>query len=261
MSVTKSLLSFLLLAAALSVNPVQASECPIQLKMGLLIAPDHIRILGKGRTQIQINHDKELFIRGEQISLTPEQQQLVKRLSLGLRKELPEIVAIAMDSVELGFKALDGVIEGIAGSDAAKGINEHFMELKVGLLKRFARSGDNFYLAPQGFNELDDYFKREVSEQVREVITGSLNVMLTAMGQAYNSNESDVEGQRIDLDERAELIRAEIEKSLQVNATRLNKESAAFCRRFEALEEIETQLQNHLPQLIKYDILANQSEH
>lgn len=253
-------ISVTLISFSLFSTSSQAAECPIQLKMGLLIAPDHIRIMTHGRTQVQINHNKELFIRGEQIMLTPEQQILVEEFSLGLRKELPEIVAIAMDSVELGFNALDNVIEGIAGSDAAKGIKEHFMELKGGLLERFARSGDNFYLAPQGLNELDDFFEGELSNQVREVVTGSLKVMLTAMGEAYNRNESAVEGQRIDLSERAELISAEIEKSLEVNADRLDKQSAAFCRRFTALENIETRLQNHLPQLVKYDILANQSE-
>lgn len=238
---------------------VQAADCPIQLKMGLLIAPDHIRVMDMGRTQVQINHDKQLFIRGVEIILTKEQQELVNEFSIGLRKELPEIVTIAMDSMELGFNALDQVIQGLSGTDTARGINEHFDELKGGLLKRFARSGDNFYIAPQGMSELEDFFKDELSNQVREIVTGSLKVMLAAMGEAYNRSESVIEGQTIDMGERVELISSEVEKSLEYNASRFAEKSRAFCKRFETLEETETRLQKQIPSLYQYDILADQN--
>ena len=252
-------LSFTLFFFLLVSKPLSAGECPIQLKMGLLIAPDHIRILEMGRTQVQINNDSELFIRGHQIKLTEEQQKLVHEFSLGLRKELPEIVAIAMDSMELGFGALDTIIKGIAGTDAAQGISEHFSVLKGGLLERFSRSGDNFYIAPQGLNELDDFFEDELSNQVKEVVTGSLKIMLSAMGEAYNRSESVIEGQKVDLGERVELISREVEKSLEYNAVRLAEQSKAFCQRFVTLQDTETRLQKQIPTLVKYDILADQS--
>lgn len=251
----------LLLVLFLALVPTKALaiECPIQLKMGLLISPEHIRVMKVGRTQVQINHDRQLFIRGVEIALTQEQQELVNEFSLGLRKELPEIVSIAMDSMELGFNALDQVIQGISGTDTAQGVKEHFGELKGGLLKRFARSGDNFYIAPQGMSELEGFFEDELSNQVKEVVTGSLKIMLAAMGDAYNRSESAIEGQPIDLGERAELISREVEKSLEYNASRLAKQSRAFCKRFEALEEAETRLQKQIPSLYKYDILSDQT--
>ena len=257
MRIYKLFTGVILLLSSLS---VQANECPIQLKMGLLIAPDQIRIMKMGRTQVQINHDRQLFIRGEEIPLLPEQEELVREFSLGLRKELPEIVTIAMDSLELGFDALDQVIKGMSGTDTEKGVKAHFAELKGGLLKRFARSGDNFYIAPQGMSELEDFFEDELSNQVRTLVTGSLKIMLSAMGEAYSRSESAVEGQRIDLGERLELLSQEVERSLEYNASRLAEQSRAFCRRFETLQETETRLQKQIPSLLKYDILANQNE-
>ena len=228
--------------------------------MGLLIAPDHIRIMEMGRTQVQINHDKQLFIRGIEVPLSVEQEKLVREFSLGLRKELPEIVTIAMDSLELGFNALDQMIKGMSGTDTEKGVTAHFSELKGGLLERFARSGDNFYIAPQGMSELEDFFEDELSNQVRELVTGSLKVMLSAMGEAYSRSESVIEGKRVDLGERVEMISQEVEKSLEYNASRLAEQSRAFCKRFETLQETETRLQKQIPTLNKYDILANQNE-
>jgi hypothetical protein len=234
-------------------------ECPIQLKMGLLISPDHIRVLEKGRTQFQINNDEQLFIRGDQISLTAEQKSLVKEFSLGLRKELPEIVSIAMDSMELGFSALNKIIKGFAGTDAAQGIEEHISVLQGRLLGRFARSGDNFYLAPQGLNGLTDFFEEELSNQVKSVVTNSLHIMLGAMDEAFKQSESDIEGKRVDLGERVDMISSEVERSLKFNADRLEEKAAAFCQRFETLDAIEARLQKQLPRLRDYDILSNET--
>jgi hypothetical protein len=200
-----------------------------------------------------------LFIRGEEVRLTQEQEDLVHEFSLGLRKELPEIVTIAMDSMDLGFNALDQVIQGISGTDTERGVKEHFAELKGGLLKRFARNGDNFYIAPQGMSELEDFFEDEINNQVKEVVTASLKVMLVAMGEAYNRSESVIEGQPIDLRERVDLIGDEVAMSLEYNASQFAKHANAFCQRFETLEETETRLQKHLPRLTKYDVLADQN--
>ena len=233
-------------------------ECPIQLKMGLLIAPDHIRVMERGRTQVQINRDAQLFIRGELITLTDQERYLVREFSLGLRKELPEIVDIAMDSMELGFDALHQVIKGIAGTDTAKGIEAHFKELHGGLLKKFARSGDNFYIAPQGLHELDDFFEDELATQINTVVTDSLKIMLGAMGEAFRKSEGSLEERNVDLGERVDLLSAEVEKSLKINADRMAERAQAFCQRFESLDKTEARLQNQIPQLRKYDILSNQ---
>lgn len=227
--------------------------------MGLLISPDHIRVLEKGRTQFQINNDEQLFIRGDQISLTAEQKSLVKEFSLGLRKELPEIVSIAMDSMELGFSALNKIIKGFAGTDAAQGIEEHISVLQGRLLGRFARSGDNFYLAPQGLNGLTDFFEEELSNQVKSVVTNSLHIMLGAMDEAFKQSESDIEGKRVDLGERVDMISSEVERSLKFNADRLEEKAAAFCQRFETLDAIEARLQKQLPRLRDFDILSNET--
>ena len=237
-----------------------AGECHIQLKMGLLIAPDHIRIMERGRTQVQINNDSQLFIRGDLITLTDQEQFMVKEFSRGLRKELPEIVTIAMDSMELGFDALDKIVKGIAGTDAAMGIEEHFGELKYGVLKKIARNGENFYIAPQALNELDDFFTEELIAQVNTVVTDSLKIMLSAMGETLRQNEFGLEGQNLDVGERVDLLSKEVEKSLKLNGDRIAEKARAFCERFEQLDKTEARLQNQIPLLRNYDILSNQLE-
>lgn len=235
-----------------------AADCPIQLKMGLLISPEHIRVMQRGRTLVQINNDSQLFIRGDLITLTDQEKYMVREFSLGLRKELPEIVTIAMESMELGFDAFDKVVKGLAGSDSARGIEEHFSKLKGGLLEKFARSGDNFYIAPQALNQLDDFFEEELSNQVNQIVTDSLQIMLGAMGEAIRQGDSGIEETNIDIGERVKMLSEEVDNSLKINADRIAEKAEAFCRRFESLDKTETRLQNHIPRLLKYDILSNQ---
>ena len=251
-------LTFILLLSSVFSSQAQAEQCPIRLKFGLLLSPDHLRIMEMGRTQMQINNDAELFIRGELITLTDQERYMLQEFSMGLRKELPEIVAIAMDSLDIGFDALNKVIKGFAGTDAAAEIEDHFMELRFGLLKRFARSGDNFYIAPQGLNELDDFFTDKLSGQISNVVTDSMRVMLGAMGEAYRQSEGLVEGQIYDVNESVEKLSASVEKSLAFNANRLAGQAAKFCERFESLDRTEARLQNQIPELRKYDILSRQ---
>lgn len=250
------LITLITLCSLVFPSQATAEECPIRLKFGLLISPDHIRIMEMGRTQMQINNDSELFIRGELITLTDQERYLLREFSLGLRKELPEIVTIAMDSLDIGFDALNKVIKDFAGTDAAQEIEDHFLELRYGLLKRFARSGDNFYIAPQGLNELDDFFTDKLSEQISRVVTDSMRVMLGAMGEAYRQSEGSVEGQGYDVDESVEKLSSSVERTLAYNANRLAGKAAAFCERFETLDKTEARLQNQIPQLRKYDILS-----
>lgn len=207
---------------------------------------------------MQINHDSQLFIHGDLIVLTDQERYMVREFSLGLRKELPEIVTIAMESIELGFSAFDKVVKGLAGSDSARGIEEHFNILKGGLLRKFARSGDNFYIAPQAINKLDDFFEEELSTQVNQIVTDSLQIMLGAMGDAIQQNESGIEGTKVDIDERIKMLSEEVDNSLKINADRIKVKANAFCQRFESLDKTETRLQKHIPRLLKYDILSNE---
>ncbi|MBU2882105.1 YggN family protein [Psychrosphaera sp. B3R10] len=235
-----------------------AGGCPIQLKMGLLISPDHIRVMQRGRTFVQINNDSQLFINGDLIVLTDQEKYMVREFSLGLRKELPEIVMIAMESMELGFDAFDKVVKSLAGSDSARGIEEHFSKLKNGILEKFARSGDNFYIAPQALNKLDDFFEDELGNQVNQIVTDSLQIMLGAMGEALRENDDGIEGTNIDIGERVKMLSEDVDKSLKINADRIAVKANAFCQRFESLDKTETRLQSHIPGLLKYDILSNQ---
>ena len=91
--------SILAMSIALSSLNVSAKAvCEVELRHGLIITDDVIRIVDKGQTRVQINNDNQLFIRGYWIDLTSDETLVLKQFSAGIRDTVPELVELAMIS-------------------------------------------------------------------------------------------------------------------------------------------------------------------
>ena len=93
--------------------PLQAN-CNMAFRYGVLISPEHIRVMQNNRTFVQINHDQQLFVKGEWQQLDAETQQLLQLYAHGLRKFVPEIVSLAVDGVEVGLSSIEAMLAGVS---------------------------------------------------------------------------------------------------------------------------------------------------
>lgn len=255
-SILKNIFASLTLCSALFANTAMAAydSCDIELKYGVIIEQDDVRIMGPRKTVIQINDDKQLFVNGEWIMLDEPTTKLLTEYSLGLRTEIPKMVSIAMDGITLGFEAINQVVNTLSGS-ASPALKEQFEGLKFRFRKKFDHTGDIFYIAPQSLNELDDFFEDELTSEVNEIVTDSLGAMLLALGEAINT-EGDLEGNKVDFGEQMEQLSAQIEKQLSEKSGKLKAHAHQFCQSLRGLDRIETQLQQRVPILMDYDVVA-----
>ncbi len=127
----KALLIFFALFFLASFNS-QAKQCSINLNYGVIIDPSHVRIIDHGKTIIQINGIAQLFVEGREILLNNQQKQLIAEFNNGIRRQIPEIVSIAIEGVDIGLKAVNKVIGGLTGENSAsqQKIQTSFDELK-----------------------------------------------------------------------------------------------------------------------------------
>lgn len=243
-------------SAMLIAGVAQASECDIELNHGLLINSDHIRVMDKHRTKLQINNDEQLFILGEWVKLNPEDTEILRQYSLGLRREVPQIVNIAMEGVEIGLHAIDQVVTGLSGGRSDTSINKHFEEIKFSLKKKFNRTDEHFYIAPQSLNELSDFFEDELGNELKTIVKGSMGSIMVAVGEAMRSEENSLESTISDMSERMELVSEGIESSLESKTKSLEQKAEQFCHRLIELNKYETKLQQHVPQLLDFDVVS-----
>lgn len=238
--------------------PWQASAktCDIQLRYGILITPEHIRILNRNTTTIQINNDRQLFINGEWIRLENHEIELLRSFSRGLRIEVPQIVGIAMEGADIGLMALDKIMSGISDTGEGDLFQEEFQDFRARFKQKFNHIDNKFYIAPQSLDKLANFFEDELGQEIKNVVTGSLGAVLIAMGDAINTNESGSELNIVDVSKQLERLEARIEKQLLAKSEVLGKKAEQFCHRLTELNRTESELHVMLPRLKKYDLVV-----
>ncbi len=255
--------SFFVLALMPFYQQAYAQQCSINLNYGVIIDPKHIRIVDEGKTQVQINNAKQLFIKGREISLSSEQQQLLSGFSVGIRQQVPEIVSIAIEGVDIGLKAVSEVVAGLTGENSAsqQKVQAKFEELKWRIRARFNQSANNYYIAPQDLNNLDDMFTGEFEQEIEAMISTSIGTILEAVGQSIlandNSSEDGGETRITTFDKRLTTLSKGLELEVAERAKALDKKAALFCQQLTHLDELETELHQAIPTLKDYNLIES----
>lgn len=235
------------------------ANCNMALRYGVLISPEHIRLVHNGRTSVQINHDQQLFIRGELIQLNEQEVKLVREYSQGLRRFVPELVTIAIDGVELGLTNIETMLSGVGSRSQQVEWRELIREIKYRIMSRFVRTGDHFYLAPQSLDELDKFLHGELKPQLNNLARHTVGAVWGALQDALLQSELNFENQN---DEDWQFVGKLIDKinvGLDEKTSELEEKSVLFCDRLRELDRIEHQLQQNLPVLLQYDVVIEKS--
>lgn len=146
-----------------------ARQCSVHLNFGVVISPHHIRIVEQSKTHIQINDSKQLF-GGREIVLTTEQIQLLEKFSQGIRQQIPEIVPITTEGLNVSLKTVNQVVTSLTGENsvAQQPIQAKFDELKWRIRARFNQSTDHYYITLQNQNDFDDILTGEFTKKLRK---------------------------------------------------------------------------------------------
>jgi hypothetical protein len=247
-------------------NNLHSQECAINFNYGVIIDPKHIRIIDKSQTKVQINGEKQLFILGRELKLTDNQKALLAQFSAGIREKLPEMVSITIEGVDIGLKAANQVIGGLTGenSSSQQKVQEKFEELKFRIRARFNQSANNYYIAPQDFNDFDQMFAGEFEQEIEEIVSDSIGTILKAVGQSmlteHNTGEPGSEEQRISIyDDRLTSFGKGLHLDVTQRAKALEEKVSLFCVQLTALDKMEHKLQKSIPELLKYNIIKTTS--
>jgi len=247
-----------LIIAIFSGFNANAAHCDVNFNYGVIIDPSHLRIIDHGQTIVQINNDQQLFIKGKEVSLNQKQQQILTLYAQGIRTQVPEIVAIAIEGIDLGLKAVNKIIGGLTGENSAahQKIQEKFADLQSRLRLRFNQSAQNFYIAPQDFDDFDEIIAGDLEQEIQEIVSESIGTILNAVGDAMATSDDDDIEQRVEtMAERIENIGDNIEIEIDKPADKLGIKTIQFCQNLILLNDKETSMQQLIPQLAQYDLI------
>ncbi|WP_448211014.1 YggN family protein [Colwellia sp. MEBiC06753] len=260
MKKVQTLLASVIAATSLFATTASAEQCNVNFNYGVIIDPNHIRILERGITFVQINHDSQLFVKGREITLDEQQHQLLSNYSKGIREQVPHIVFIAIEGVEIGLKAVNKVIGGLTGenSDAHRKLQEKFDEMQMRLRKKFNHSDESYYIAPQDFDDFDEIFAGEFEQEIEEIVSKSIGTILMAVGEAMANRDEDTIEQRVDtFDDHLENMGEELSLEIGTKASELERKAEQFCQALSELDSLESEMQLTIPSLAEYNLISS----
>ncbi|GAA6205270.1 DUF2884 family protein [Thalassotalea sp. SU-HH00458] len=245
-----------LVSTSLFIPHALAHQCDINLNYGVIIDPTHVRIIDNGKTYVQVNGASQLFINGSEIELSAPQRQLIKEYFSGIRSQIPEIVSIAIESVDVGLNVVNKVIAGITGENSAshQKLQKQFDELQWRIRTRFNHSDNSFYIAPQDFDNFDDVLAGEFEEEIEAIIANSIGTIVSAVGKAMSNSDSESSEQRPNTHVNN---MGNISKELKLNTkvSTIESKVSAFCQQLKALNIVEQQLSDDINALKSFNLI------
>jgi len=241
-----------------------AKQCDVNFNYGVVIDPNHVRMLEHGNTFVQVNGQNQLFVNGREILLNQEQKALLTQYIIGIRKQVPEIVSIAIEGVDIGLKAVNQVIGGLTGENSAshQKFQQKFDEMEAHLRKRFNHSDNSYYIGAQDFDDFGEIFAGEFESEIEEIVANSIGSILVAVGEAITDDDDTKNSEkRVNtFDERMSSMGKDLKLEITSRVNSLEQKADQFCQSLIQLDRIETDLQQSIYQLLEFDLIKTSSE-
>lgn len=212
---------------------ISSEQCDIELNYDLSISPKHIRIIDKEQTMVDIYEDKMVFIKGEQVDLTANQQALVSDYANHIRQSMPEVALIATEAVNIAYQGISAAMGNMVDLSETK---EKFDQLEQGINDKF-NSRNGYYRFSQGTfktNAENTEVKVMVEEVVKDMLPKLIGSLMVNIGSAMAGGETSFK----DLENLGDRVEKEVEKRAEV----LKQRAEAFCGRLKEVDKMEQAL-------------------
>lgn len=174
----------------------------------------------------------QLRVDGRVLALDERDREQLLRYEAEARAIVPEAKALALDAVDIAFRALERVGVALAGSEESARVElaEKLATSRMLLNRRV----EDAFAGRETLGEAEmDALIAEAVESMVPVITG--HIVAHAVRVAMSGDEAAAK----DLEARAERLGAEIEREIEGRAKEIEARGNALCRRIAALDEIE----------------------
>jgi len=208
-------------------------SCELKLNNELNITPQHVLIKEGDETLVDIYNDKVVFLRGNQINLTSEQQSLITQYSLALRDAVPQVAEIALEAVDVAFSGINAGLGNMVDLDDTR---EQFDEIKQRISTKY-QQGTGYYSFSEGnfSSEIDDAgIDQAIEELTEELVPRVIGNILASIGTSLARGDTDF-SQFDNIDER-------IEAEIDGRTEQLEKKAEAFCIKLKEADDIEESL-------------------
>ena len=232
-----------LIAAALfgasGVALADSKVCDYSVNYDINISDASVVFDKRNGDSIEFKGDK-LFINGESVALTADQQEASFKLQQGARQMVPKIAEIAVEGAELGIKATTIVLSTLFGNDT---------DIQNELLEPIEAISDKIqqHITETRMNtaELEKAFDNAFDEEFEQMIeTAASKYSGRIIGNVLSAVFSGDQEELKDLEFRMETLERDIEKYVEANVSDIEVKAENLCVDMAALDEFDTRLES-----------------
>lgn len=245
------------LPAAVS-SPASAHySCDVDLNYGVVVNDDQLRVLKEYLTLYQINHQQQLFVGGDWLTLNDEQAALVEAYAKGLHAVVPQVTLLATTGIDLATETVQQMFLSLLGSDhdSYEKLNAAMVKMKERVRKKFRYARSHYYLGPSSSEGLDELTDADLMVPLSQTLTTSVGSILTTLG-AMDSDKLAVDRTEMAvINQRIAHYAANSDGDGPPHNTTLPQKARWYCDYFAKLDRIEQQMQTSIPALAGIDLI------
>ncbi|WP_134053150.1 YggN family protein [Rheinheimera aquimaris] len=253
---------FALTSISSAVMAHEGQSCNINFDKDLVINSELVSMKDAGTELWRINNDGQLWLDGKVISTDSNTRALLRDYQAGVRTQTLETVALVEDALVLAADAVNSVLTELTGDslDSHPALQNAMDKIKTGSERVVVRNGDTIELYGSRFDSMDDAFGEEFEQAIEEAVTSSMGSILMLVGQAISSGEGNFEQRMEAFGERMERFGEDLEARMDVQSQALEQRGESMCANLQQLDVLESQIQQAIPQMQKYDLIEVSSD-
>lgn len=232
-------------------------ECSIDLHNGVTVTPKFVKVFDSNDTLFRIEKNGAMSVDGKSVKLTSTQQKISADYANGLRDVVPQAVDIAVNAMEIATVGVNTAFTALFGenSDIEYKVNQIIEKTKDEINANINHSGDEYTIAPNSFDNLENAFDEDFEKEIEKVAMSSMGSIFSLLGEAMSNGNGDFEQRMEAFGEKMEKMGEDLETTMEAQGEKLEEQAEALCMQLKEVDELETQLQQQVPQFAKYELL------
>ncbi|KKO49515.1 hypothetical protein VT06_06715 [Arsukibacterium sp. MJ3] len=244
-----------LLSSAVQAHNVNNS-CNINFEKDLAITSQHVAITDNGTELWRINSDGKLWLAGKAVATDRDTRLLLRNYQAGIRTQTLETVALVEDALLLAADAVNSVLTELTGEplESHPALQKALDKIKTSTEQVVVRSGDHIKVYGSRFDSMDEAFGKEFSQAIEEAVASSMGSVMLIIGKAMISGEGSFEQRMEAFGTKMERFGDNLAARMELKSAALEQRGNVMCSNLQALDAIESQIQQAVPQMKKYDL-------
>lgn len=220
-------------------------QCEVSLQSDVTIDADHIEIVTDNGERMVIEGDDALSVNGRDIALDADERALVRSYAQQIRGTIPEIVAIALEGVEIGLTAVTEVFYALSEDGPPQSLMDTLEGIQEAVTARMQRDGNSIRFRGDQIDGLEAALE-DLEPAIEQAVSEALGAMFVSLGESMRDGDADLGELMAEFTEKQERFERDLEARVGARADALERRAEALCERVQELEDTERSLHDEV---------------